>query len=382
MKLIKMIIFIVAANIAIFSYCQQYYVGGSSIDTFHFKMKCPESWYKYTIFGSTLQVPDRFYVYDKDFNLIFDTYWIPCNSFSVLGEPCRNGFLVYDNGSVSIIDSLPPEYPLSYLDSSSAFRLQFETIGDIYFVYHGNKHIEATVAVFSVSSEMLKDTLYITDTVSECEYKKFFGHGECRDTIFNYIIKNIEIQKDTTLCEKDTLFLDGDGKFYDSHWRKISYLIAQNNTTIYQDLTPINCNDTVRIHIKVINPTYQGDTIFLRKYESVPPQVNGNIYYEDKDGCIFSRKVEIVRINNYKIYIPNAFSPNGDGINDVFFIPDNPYVKEIKEVLIFDRWGGLVHRGNYWDGGEFNTGTFVVVCRYVNAFGEDEEEYSSLHLLR
>lgn len=42
------------------------------------------------------------------------------------------------------------------------------------------------------------------------------------------------------------------------------------------------------------------------------------------------------------IYIPNAFSPNGDGINDFFYPLYDRNVQEIT-VEIFDRWGALVH---------------------------------------
>lgn len=54
------------------------------------------------------------------------------------------------------------------------------------------------------------------------------------------------------------------------------------------------------------------------------------------------------------LFMPNAFTPNGDGVNDVFyvygsFIPENKY-----EMRIYDYWGGLVfssfepYKG--WDG--------------------------------
>lgn len=49
-------------------------------------------------------------------------------------------------------------------------------------------------------------------------------------------------------------------------------------------------------------------------------------------------------------YCPNAFSPNGDGINDVF----NPIVEGNLdfELQIFNRWGNLIYQQNNlgWDG--------------------------------
>lgn len=50
--------------------------------------------------------------------------------------------------------------------------------------------------------------------------------------------------------------------------------------------------------------------------------------------------------------MPNVFSPNGDGINDIFR-PDIWYIRA-EEMLIFNRWGGLVFKMRdhqpSWDG--------------------------------
>jgi gliding motility-associated-like protein len=58
--------------------------------------------------------------------------------------------------------------------------------------------------------------------------------------------------------------------------------------------------------------------------------------------------------DNY-LYVPNAFSPNQDGINDVFTVyPAENVDIEAMEMKIFDRWGGEVFASNesvnYWDG--------------------------------
>jgi gliding motility-associated-like protein len=56
----------------------------------------------------------------------------------------------------------------------------------------------------------------------------------------------------------------------------------------------------------------------------------------------------------YDLYVPNAFSPNGDGKNDVWGIPGMALYPEGK-VTIFNRWGQIVYSTkNYqshpWDG--------------------------------
>lgn len=41
------------------------------------------------------------------------------------------------------------------------------------------------------------------------------------------------------------------------------------------------------------------------------------------------------------VYVPNTFSPNGDGMNDVFF-PRGKGIAGIKILQVFNRWGVLV----------------------------------------
>ncbi|MFQ5584854.1 MAG: gliding motility-associated C-terminal domain-containing protein, partial [Calditrichia bacterium] len=59
------------------------------------------------------------------------------------------------------------------------------------------------------------------------------------------------------------------------------------------------------------------------------------------------------------VYLPNVFSPNGDGVNDYFFVQASPQVERVISLKIFDRWGGLIFeatnftpndRGYGWDG--------------------------------
>ena len=51
--------------------------------------------------------------------------------------------------------------------------------------------------------------------------------------------------------------------------------------------------------------------------------------------------------------MPNAFTPNGDGINDVFRIPPGILI-ELKEFSVFDRWGNKIfttlNSAKGWDG--------------------------------
>lgn len=85
-----------------------------------------------------------------------------------------------------------------------------------------------------------------------------------------------------------------------------------------------------------------------------------------------------------KVYVPNTFSPNGDGFNDVFIIGLVPGFEIIRiDCEIFDRWGNQVfYSESYpvqWDGKfgdtDLNPGVYVysININYVE-FGEEQSQ--------
>lgn len=89
--------------------------------------------------------------------------------------------------------------------------------------------------------------------------------------------------------------------------------------------------------------------------------------------CIDSTSVTIVVSETIKIIIPNIFSPNGDGVNDLFFI-DGTGVKTLS-VTIFNRWGNKLYEYNTingsWSGDGHGDGTYFYL---IVAVGNDDKE--------
>jgi len=93
-------------------------------------------------------------------------------------------------------------------------------------------------------------------------------------------------------------------------------------------------------------------TVPLNNPERV--RLGGTFYIkgENAEGCFVSSPVTATVIIE-DIVVPNAFTPNGDGVNDVFTILFNSGIN-IKNLRIFNRWGEVVYETvditRYWTG--------------------------------
>lgn len=120
----------------------------------------------------------------------------------------------------------------------------------------------------------------------------------------------------------------------------------------------------------------------LRIYENVGKYPVMVIAKTDK-GCIDTTfKVLEVR-EDFTVFIPNTFTPNGDGLNDIFNIKGLGLKTEGYSMDIFDRWGALIYSTKDalkgWDGTikglNAANGVYVYKVKAVGANGEGRKEY-------
>ena len=65
----------------------------------------------------------------------------------------------------------------------------------------------------------------------------------------------------------------------------------------------------------------------------------------DSAGCEVSDKIQVLVASQVEAYFPNAFSPNGDDVNDYFSGYGGDEIEALEYLRIFDRWGNLVFEG-------------------------------------
>ncbi len=107
------------------------------------------------------------------------------------------------------------------------------------------------------------------------------------------------------------------------------------------------------------------------------------------NGCTYTARASF-NVEPAQFVIPNAFTPNGDGVNEFFNIVQEGMVDEIVRFQVFNRWGEVVYDnenpGMGWDG-TFNGDpqpsdvyAYIITVRFLD--GEEQTEQGDVTLLR
>lgn len=234
-------------------------------------------------------------------------------------------------------------------------------------------------------------------------YYAKIGVGSCQRidsiTITVNDLPKFELGKDSTLCSGGSYqvrMAAPSGAAYS--WNtgvSTSLLNISQSGTYIGTATLKGCvwKDTINVSVVPRIPVYlgldtticEGQRILLRanvaaeKYawqdgsdgQQLLVEKEGTYFLKVTSGkCVFSDSINIAvrKCIYYNVYAPNAFSPNDDGINDVFKLFVSPDVKILAFKLILnDRWGNLIFQSTDpdlgWDGfvkgNRANTDTYI-----------------------
>ena len=203
--------------------------------------------------------------------------------------------------------------------------------------------------------------------------------------IFNKV-PNVNLGNDTALCEGENLdiFSNETNPFYTYLWstNEGGGYINISKSGIYE-LTVTNgaCSDSDDIKLQINplpNSKLGNDTIlcfedlpnglvldpgrvgvdFIWNTTAISQSININkpgVYIVDitsDDGCVSQDVIKIRQDCPAVVWLPNAFTIDGDNLNDSWVIQGRG-VFDVK-VLVFNRWGELIWTGNgigdFWDG--------------------------------
>lgn len=205
---------------------------------------------------------------------------------------------------------------------------------------------------------------------------------------FNYqdSVEYVMTATDTTGCSNtDTVLLRVRGPL----------LNAGNDTTVCPDVTFVIEATATEGNINWSPATGLSSATIVAPTFSFNESVEYLVALTDTAGCIAYDTLRItVDVCESYIQVPQAFSPNADGVNDHFTL----FEKNIGqyEIRIFNRWGELVYSSRDlselndlskgWDGtykGQLqNTGTFVYYLTATDLAGKKFEKKGNLTLIR
>ena len=112
----------------------------------------------------------------------------------------------------------------------------------------------------------------------------------------------------------------------------------------------------------------------------------------DDFGCSDSYQREVVAVEDYFVWVPSAFTPNGDGMNDIYKPLFHNIIEESYELFIFDKWGKLVFEttdvNKGWDGMRIDNGikadnsSYSFIATFITYRNELKKETGSFLLLK
>ncbi|WP_345166023.1 gliding motility-associated C-terminal domain-containing protein [Nibribacter koreensis] len=208
----------------------------------------------------------------------------------------------------------------------------------------------------------------------------------------------VNLGKDTTLCEGQTLLLNAARANATYKWKDGSTqptLLVNAPGTYWVDVTnEFNCTTRDEIKVYYLNPPtieLGNDTTICNGDVLTIGQTLPDVTYKWSDGST-NATLDVTKPGTYRVtvslqdiciesdaitikakdcvaglFIPNIFTPNGDGINDNFFImgllnPKNTTDAVRWELSVYDRWGKRVYYTkdyrNEWEGKGFSDGVY------------------------
>lgn len=170
------------------------------------------------------------------------------------------------------------------------------------------------------------------------------------------------------------------------------------------DSVPFAGNDTVIVKGEYVNFNASGGI----SYEWIPADLltnpligNPSGFYPDTgrynyvvkitsvQGCVSRDTMQVLVVNQSALFVPSAFSPNGDGLND-FLKPLGVGYSDVRFFRVFNRFGQMVFNGEDftrgWDGTfkgrPADVGVYYWLLGVTDRFGKDAQMKGDVTLVR
>jgi len=138
----------------------------------------------------------------------------------------------------------------------------------------------------------------------------------------------------------------------------------------------------------IVNDTLVKDTLIIKPVDDIYT-ADTPVQHIVKDDTVVNDTEVVVNDTAVIVFeMPNVFSPNNDGKNDLFEPKELLGIRS-GEILIYNRWGQLLYLGDInlgWDGTyqdkECAAGVYYWIAHYTDVYGVRRRDHGTLTLLR
>ena len=128
---------------------------------------------------------------------------------------------------------------------------------------------------------------------------------------------------------------------------EVEVYIGENQTVELGDMVYLQASVNIPFGslTEVVWTPTDSATCLLCLNRSFTPAQTGTyaIQVTDNKGCVDEDSLLVQVVRQIRIFVPNVFSPNDDGLDDEFLVFAKPgQVQQIKSLMVFDRWGSPV----------------------------------------
>lgn len=331
-----------------------------------------------------------------------------------------------NEGSITMTLSFPPvdtfEVNLN-VTGTAGMGIDFNTFDVVLEFLPGDTIVEIPIVAVEDGIDEGMETIVIT-----LDLGCVAGVGDSL-VVYVYDALPLTVSADTLICPGDEATLTASGA--DSYsWSPAATLSDPTSATtdafpdeptMYTvEGTLASCVNTEEVFVDIQEPSADagndttvlyGEEAFLDADGGVEYSWSPSTYLDDPDsenpictpeqtttytvtvtteiGCVFTDQVTVNVIYDAMVFVPSAFSPNGDGVNDNFFAN---YLGAIGtwSLVIYNRWGEEVFSSNdpagIWNGkigdNDQPMGTYVYVLNYSDLDGDAGSLKGNIVLVR
>lgn len=308
----------------------------------------------------------------------------PITTYYTVEITTEEGCLIEDTVKVHVDHDIPFPNLIDEVSICKGDSIRISAGGATDYLWTPNYNI-SDPTIYNPFVYPLVDTSYAVTFTNAC--------GSSYDTVkVNVIVINGQASPDTTICPGGSAYLWATGGDY-YQWYPGGYLSSTNTpstvATPPHDITfqvyitdEFGCADTASVRVELYDPpeitvspavypivgdtvsiwaVTSGDVVWSPPYNIECITCHTTIVYPERETFYTATVTDEHGCTNYGIvpvyfdpliYVPNAFTPDGDSFNNVFrAIAHN--ISEF-EMLIFNRWGEVIYTMNslddYWDG--------------------------------